>query len=75
MRMTGGRVDRFRHLLYETWKATKVEMAVLAELLLRGPQTKGELRSRASRMDADRRPWTCSRTCSRTLASRRLVVT
>jgi uncharacterized protein YceH (UPF0502 family) len=27
-----------------------VEMAVLAELLLRGPQTEGELRARASRM-------------------------
>lgn len=51
MRMTGGRVDRFRHLLYEQWKVTKFELAVLAELLLRGPQTKGELRGRASRMD------------------------
>src|SRR5207249_5005259 len=27
------------------------EMAVLAELMLRGPQTEGDLRSRASRMD------------------------
>src|SRR5205814_3653373 len=51
MRMTGSRVDRFRHLLYEAWAVTKLELAVLAELLLRGPQTKGELRGRASRMD------------------------
>jgi hypothetical protein len=51
MKMTGSRVDRWRHLLYEAWKATKVEMAVLAELLLRGPQTEGDLRGRASRMD------------------------
>lgn len=51
VRMTGSRVDRYRHLLYETWKVTKLEMAVLAELLLRGPQTKGELRGRVSRMD------------------------
>jgi uncharacterized protein YceH (UPF0502 family) len=51
MRMTGGRADRFRHLLYETWRAGKVEMAVLAELLLRGPQSVGDLRGRASRMD------------------------
>src|SRR4051812_49838599 len=51
MRMTGSRVDRFRHLLYEAWAVQKVELAVLAELLLRGPQTKGELRGRASRMD------------------------
>jgi uncharacterized protein YceH (UPF0502 family) len=51
MRMTGGRADRYRHLLYEAWKVSKVEMAILAELLLRGPQTFGELRTRASRMD------------------------
>jgi uncharacterized protein len=51
MRMTGGRADRFRHLLYETWRVGKVELAVLAELLLRGPQSIGDLRGRASRMD------------------------
>ena len=52
MKMTGGRVDRWRHLLYEAWnQPSKVEMAVLAELLLRGPQTEGDLRGRASRMD------------------------
>ena len=51
MKMTGGRADRWRHLLYELWKVTKVEMAILAELLLRGPQTEGDLRGRASRMD------------------------
>jgi uncharacterized protein len=44
-------VDRYRHLLYEAWTVSKVEMAVLAELLLRGPQTEGDLRGRASRMD------------------------
>src|SRR5262245_26012258 len=38
-KVTGSRVDRYRHLLYEIWKVTKVEMAILAELLLRGPQT------------------------------------
>jgi len=52
MKMTGSRVDRWRHLLYEAWnQPSKVEMAVLAELLLRGPQTEGDLRGRASRMD------------------------
>jgi hypothetical protein len=51
MKMTGGRAERYRHLLYEVWGVSKVEMAVLAELLLRGPQTVGELRTRASRMD------------------------
>ena len=50
MRMTGGRVDKFRHLLYESWTRDGPQLAVLAELLLRGPQTRGELRGRASRM-------------------------
>ena len=51
MRLTGGRVDRFKHLLYEMWTRNGPQLAVLAELLLRGPQTKGELRGRAGRMD------------------------
>jgi uncharacterized protein YceH (UPF0502 family) len=51
VRITGGRVERWRHSLYEAWAAGKVELAILAELLLRGPQTEGELRSRASRME------------------------
>jgi uncharacterized protein YceH (UPF0502 family) len=51
MKVVGGRVDRYRHLLYETWHVDKVELAVLAELLLRGPQTEGELRTRAARME------------------------
>jgi len=50
-RVQGGRVEKWRHLLYDLWKVSKVEMAILAELLLRGPQTEGELRTRASRMD------------------------
>ncbi|MBN9518439.1 DUF480 domain-containing protein, partial [bacterium] len=51
-RLTGGRVDKFRHLLYDLWTSNGPQLAVLAELLLRGPQTKGELRGRASRMAA-----------------------
>ncbi|MFO0936425.1 MAG: DUF480 domain-containing protein [Gemmataceae bacterium] len=51
MKMTGGRADRYRHLLYEAWSASKIEMAILAELLLRGPQSVGDLRGRASRME------------------------
>jgi uncharacterized protein YceH (UPF0502 family) len=46
-----GRADKYRHILYDTLKVSKVELAVLAELLLRGPQTEGELRGRASRME------------------------
>lgn len=52
MKVIGGRVERWRHLLYETWHVDKVELAILAELLLRGPQTEGELRTRAGRMEA-----------------------
>jgi uncharacterized protein YceH (UPF0502 family) len=48
---SSGRVERWRHLLYVALGIDKVDMAVLAELLLRGPQTEGELRTRASRMD------------------------
>ncbi|HXD85378.1 MAG TPA: DUF480 domain-containing protein [Urbifossiella sp.] len=51
VRLTSGRVDRFKHELYDKWTQHGAQMAVLAELLLRGPQTKGELRTRAARMD------------------------
>ena len=51
-RITGGRVDRFRHELYTAWTENGAELAVLAELLLRGPQSKGDLRIRAGRMAA-----------------------
>src|SRR5439155_6893392 len=50
-RITGGRAERFRHKLYDAWTRNGPELAVLAELLLRGPQTKGDLRGRAARMD------------------------
>src|SRR5262249_4277877 len=50
-RVQGGRVERWRHHLYELWTVNKAELAVLAELLLRGAQTEGELRARASRME------------------------
>jgi len=46
-----GRVPKYRHYLYDWLGVEKVELAVMAELLLRGPQTEGQLRGRASRMD------------------------
>ena len=49
--ISSGRVERWKHELYDAWKLGKVELAVLTELLLRGPQTEGELRGRASRME------------------------
>ncbi|HEX4150061.1 MAG TPA: DUF480 domain-containing protein [Pirellulales bacterium] len=47
----GGRVPRFRHYLYDWLGVDKLELAVMAELLLRGQQTEGELRGRAARME------------------------
>jgi uncharacterized protein YceH (UPF0502 family) len=48
---SGGRVPKFKHQLYEWLGVEKVELSVMAELLLRGEQTIGDLRARASRMD------------------------
>jgi uncharacterized protein len=45
------RVPKYRHQMYEWLGVEKVELAVMAELLLRGEQTLGELRARASRME------------------------
>ena len=47
----GGRVPKYRHLLYEWLGVDKAEIAVMAELLLRGAQTVGELRGRCARME------------------------
>lgn len=47
----GGRVVRWKHTLYDWLKVSKVELAVMAELMLRGPQSVGDLRARASRME------------------------
>ncbi|NIL96034.1 MAG: DUF480 domain-containing protein [Planctomycetales bacterium] len=46
-----GRVPKYRHLLYDWLGVDKVEIAVMAELLLRGAQTIGELRGRSARME------------------------
>jgi len=45
------RVERYRHYLYEWMGVDKVELAVMAELLLRGAQTVGDLRGRVARME------------------------
>jgi hypothetical protein len=46
------RVTKFEHRLQDAFNFYRPEIAVLCELLLRGPQTPGELRTRASRMHA-----------------------
>lgn len=47
-----GRVAKYRHYGYDWLDVDKHEIAVMAELLLRGAQTLGELRGRAARMEA-----------------------
>ena len=44
------RVAKYEHRLADTFNFTRPETAILCELLLRGPQTPGELRSRAERL-------------------------
>jgi uncharacterized protein YceH (UPF0502 family) len=46
-----GKIPRYRHLAYEWLGVEKEELAILGELFLRGEQTEGDLRGRASRMD------------------------
>ena len=48
--MAGSRVPKFRQEAAGKLGLTRYELVLLAELLLRGPQTVGELRGRASRM-------------------------
>ncbi len=48
--LAGSRVEKYRHNAKEILKIGERAIAVLAELLLRGPQTAGELRTRAKRM-------------------------
>lgn len=50
----GSRVPKYQHVFCNTefgsLKFTPLEVAIVCELLVRGPQTPGELRTRASRM-------------------------
>ena len=50
----GSRVPKYQHRFcnteFGTLKLTPLELAIVCELLVRGPQTPGELRTRAARM-------------------------
>jgi uncharacterized protein YceH (UPF0502 family) len=46
----GSRTPKYEHYARKRLEIDEAEVAVMAELLLRGPQTVGELRSRATRM-------------------------
>jgi uncharacterized protein YceH (UPF0502 family) len=48
----GQRVNKYRHNIRDVLRLRAGDTALIAELLLRGPQTLGELRGRASRMHA-----------------------
>lgn len=45
-----GRTERYRHYMRHRFEFTEPQLAILTELWLRGRQTMGELRGRASRM-------------------------
>jgi uncharacterized protein YceH (UPF0502 family) len=46
----GMRVDKYRHVLHEVLHLEQPELALVAVLLLRGPQTAAELRARTERL-------------------------
>ena len=46
----GSRANRFRHEVEQRFGWNAVQRAVMAELMIRGPQTLGELRTHVSRM-------------------------
>jgi uncharacterized protein YceH (UPF0502 family) len=46
-----GRVAKWKHHAYEWMGVNRAELAVMAELLLRGAQAMGDLRGRAARME------------------------
>lgn len=48
----GSRVRKYSHFFTDRFKFVPGEVAILCELFLRGPQTLGELRTRATRMHA-----------------------
>ncbi len=51
-----GRVPKYRHYMKDWLGVDGTELAVMAELLLRGPQTIGDLRGRAARMAGNALP-------------------
>ncbi|MBU1487713.1 DUF480 domain-containing protein [bacterium] len=46
----GSRAPKYKHSFREKFGLTQAEVAILCELMLRGPQTIGEIKARANRM-------------------------
>lgn len=53
MRESGARVPKYQHEVMQHFEMSPLEKAIMAELMLRGPQTLGELRTRTPRMVPD----------------------
>ena len=71
----GGRVPKYRHYMKDWLGVSGPELAVMAELLLRGDQTIGELRGRANRMTNNEIPDVAAlRPVLDSLIQKRLVV-
>jgi uncharacterized protein len=49
---TGSRVPKFKYTVPEKWEFSPRHLSIICELLIRGPQTPGELRTRGERMHA-----------------------
>ena len=49
---SGSRVAKYKHNIPELWSFSLSQMAILCELLVRGPQTPGDLRAHSSRLHA-----------------------
>ncbi len=49
-RSEGARVERWQHSLDRRWQLTSASKAIMCVLMLRGPQTPGELKTRCARM-------------------------
>jgi uncharacterized protein YceH (UPF0502 family) len=47
---TSNRAAKYRHVLGDAWRLDDEELAVLAVLVLRGPQTLGEIKARTERL-------------------------
>lgn len=48
--LAGSRVPKYRHRMTDVYPLMPAQLAVLCELMLRGPQTTGELRTHAGRL-------------------------
>lgn len=49
-RTDGARVERWQHSLDRRWQLTPASKAIMTELMIRGPQSSGALRTRCDRM-------------------------